>query len=82
MNMDFYYLLCKLEYDKQNYEKAIVYGRSYLKLQQEFVGKGVGNDFHFDTINLEPHVFSMVQDSLMRSGGFNGLLMEITNGIG
>ena len=82
MNMDFYYLLCKLEYDKGNYEKAIAYGRSYLKLQQEWSGKTTGIDFHFDTINLESHVFSMVQDSLMHSGGFNGLLMEMTNGIG
>lgn len=81
-NMDFYYLLCKIEYDRGNFDKAIVFGRSYLGLHKELSDKIAGKDFHFDTMNLEVHIYSMVQDSLMRSGGFNGLLMEITNGIG
>lgn len=81
-NMDFHYLLCKIAHDRNDLSKVIEHGSEYLRLREHFVVIARGVDSHFDTMNLELHIHSMVQDALMRTGGFNGLLMGIANGIG
>jgi tetratricopeptide (TPR) repeat protein len=78
-NPDFYFLLTKIFHGRQDYPKVIEYGKQYLTLRDELVGRIYGVDSHYDTLDLHPYIHSMVQDALVRLGGFDSLLMEIAN---
>ncbi len=81
-NLDFHYLLCKINYDRGDMEQTVKFGRRYLGLREQLSGRVYAADSHYDTMNLQIHIHSMVQDALMRTGGFTGILRGITDGIG
>jgi glycosyltransferase involved in cell wall biosynthesis len=81
-NMDFYWLLSVLAYEDKNYGEAASLGKKWLSLREKMINAPATLAMHYDTANMVADVMSMVQDSIMRTGGFDGLLREISDGIG
>jgi glycosyltransferase involved in cell wall biosynthesis len=79
-NIDFFFLLTRINYMRGDYDQAIKYGNAYLERQERFSKKATKEDNHFDSMGLAPQVQIFVQDSYMRLGGFAGEISRILNG--